>query len=1016
MIPRAVLAFAVAMTLPNRAQGIDNALGVNGAQVNRAKTQFALNGAGVNLGQVEPRRPGDPQLDTTVANFNHPQVNPGGAAVGVADINIAPPSPNTRVGNHATQVAGVMTAAGAAGVGVGVAPNATLFSSSTFGGQPFGVTAAEWVRTQGGGTRIINMSYGEVLDSLQYLPAGGPPPVPAAAQLDGNNLLSLYIDLATRADDMLFVIAGNEDAFNDNPISIPVDAFNGIVVGATSQRAGGGRFDQVTNFNTSNQTVDGRTKTDIVAPGGSNVVESVLNTLTLTRRAVHVFPPALGPNEVFLPRTFAVGAGQVTFNAAPRILVGTSDPQMPSLIDNLPAGNPDGFFDATGVQSSRGTSFAAPIVSGTLGLMQQRAANAGLALDHLQHKAAVLNGASKHMMSKIPTNPAGFAAIPVPPAGAVVPFPAVPAAANGVAWPIRYNDLNGAAGVVTTNFTQPLDAEIGVGQVNAIAALRQLQPAARDDLSVRSGNAPAGGATAPIGLFGGRTLQPGSLVVATMTWDRVVTAANNDRDNISAYGGIQFENLSLELIRTDGVGAPAVVANSNSAVDNVEHLYFNVPQAGAYALRVQNAGANDAPFGLAFSAGSTDGLSFSVAGSARGLTPLVGRDPAPFPNDVNSLGTEGPASFQTKSEIFVSGTASTANTPGMNMQRVSGALGTRSRVGPHNAPPAALGVMLNQPGVLGLATNDTAAGTDDLAGLSWGHDGTLDDQAPAVGQNGVLVFSVAGSGELRKSRRLPAFGAYTSDVMAPANAANSLFATAASLGLAGAAAGPPAVLADDLDALELDSPLKDPDGRGPITAVDPDGDGLPNLAAYFTLRPLSPSLGVGGRSLDDIFISTVRDPSNNFDLDAGGAFGFNVFADGVTHIGLQAGDIIDALVLSDIGTIGTLDRPAGMQTRDSALFSLATGSPSLAGAATGGDVFFTRFDGTFRPNVRLAAGGSLYARAQFLGIVGSDLDALDIARVPEPGTLALAFVTLIGVGLFRAGRPRSGQTGGPRCM
>ncbi len=252
MILRTLLALLVGILLLNRAQGIDNALGVNGAQVNRAKTQFGLNGAGVNLGQVEPKRPGDPQLDTTVANFNHPQVNPGGAAVGVADINIAPPSPNTRVGNHATQVAGMMTAAGAGGVGIGVAPNATLFSSSTFGGQPFGVTSSEWVRTQGGGTRIINMSYGDVLDSLQYLPAGGPPPVPAAAQLDGNNLLSLYIDLATRVDDLLFVIAGNEDTFNNNPIAIPVDAFNGIVVGATTQRTGGGRFDQVTNFNTSN--------------------------------------------------------------------------------------------------------------------------------------------------------------------------------------------------------------------------------------------------------------------------------------------------------------------------------------------------------------------------------------------------------------------------------------------------------------------------------------------------------------------------------------------------------------------------------------------------------------------------------------------------------------------------------------------------------------------------------------------------------------------------------------------
>ena len=89
-------------------------------------------------------------------------------------------------------------------------------------------------------------------------------------------------------------------------------------------------------------------------------------------------------------------------------------------------------------------------------------------------------------------------------------------------------------------------------------------------------------------------------------------------------------------------------------------------------------------------------------------------------------------------------------------------------------------------------------------------------------------------------------------------------------------------------------------------------------------------------------------------------------------------DDLDALVLWDsrtAGDVGSLD--AGI---DYALFSLGPGSASLGGSLTGGDVFFTDFNGSF----------ALYADAGDLGLLSGELtdnvDALEV--VPEPVTLA----------------------------
>jgi hypothetical protein len=140
------------------------------------------------------------------------------------------------------------------------------------------------------------------------------------------------------------------------------------------------------------------------------------------------------------------------------------------------------------------------------------------------------------------------------------------------------------------------------------------------------------------------------------------------------------------------------------------------------------------------------------------------------------------------------------------------------------------------------------------------------------------------------------------------------------------------------------------------------------------------------------------------------------------QLGLQDGDIIDALVLSDTGDVGVgISAEANL---DEVLFSLAPGSPSLLGADgdfgiagidddgingiddpgeygflgsddfSSADVFYSDFDTTFR----------IFADHIKLGLLfGDNIDALDISSTingpngftPEPSTFILAILGLL---------------------
>ena len=149
---------------------------------------------------------------------------------------------------------------------------------------------------------------------------------------------------------------------------------------------------------------------------------------------------------------------------------------------------------------------------------------------------------------------------------------------------------------------------------------------------------------------------------------------------------------------------------------------------------------------------------------------------------------------------------------------------------------------------------------------------------------------------------------------------------------------------DDLDAL---------DARDPST-VDGDGDGVPEGTVYLSLDAASPTLGQLGFSDADILKTSGSDTPSLYASAAA--------------LGLGPGDDLDALCLGESGD-GVLGEG------DTLYFSLAAGSPSLAGAGAG-------------PGDLLAAGPlRVVARAAALGLAPEDdVDAIACEAALEGAT------------------------------
>jgi hypothetical protein len=205
---------------------------------------------------------------------------------------------------------------------------------------------------------------------------------------------------------------------------------------------------------------------------------------------------------------------------------------------------------------------------------------------------------------------------------------------------------------------------------------------------------------------------------------------------------------------------------------------------------------------------------------------------------------------------------------------------------------------------LGLLCVDPATGAaDDVNGLSFGWDLGFTEHAP-------LQFSVdsgsqgaAGTAvriEADCSPAQPQADAFETSVdganLQDLDGDGVACGTNAGYGL-GLTEG---ATSDNMDAME----------RDPCLVVDLNCDGTPEGPIYLTLAPGSPSLAtIGATSADILLVGVEYLPI--------------VWAQGTDDLGLEGGDVIDALCVKENGN-GMYD------AEDRVLFSLAPGSPTLA--------------------------------------------------------------------------------------
>jgi hypothetical protein len=250
-----------------------NSTGANG--VNAAVT--GLTGAGQTVGILEasgrPAVAGDAGNNVLVAPTGLFTATPTNSWV------------NFDVDQHAESVASTIISTGP--VSGGIAQGATLYAADNFSNTTNadiyrqGIVASQKLY-QLANIRAVNMSLGYALPGG----AGGFNKYGTAGTVfDGTSELTEYVDWASQNYNAVSVIAGNETG-GAQGLDIPTDAYNGLIVGATTTNDGttSGVFDRMASFNDVNQlpNVPGdptqlRRTIDIVAPG-DNVQDAALTT------------------------------------------------------------------------------------------------------------------------------------------------------------------------------------------------------------------------------------------------------------------------------------------------------------------------------------------------------------------------------------------------------------------------------------------------------------------------------------------------------------------------------------------------------------------------------------------------------------------------------------------------------------------------------------------------------------------------------------------------------------------
>ena len=174
--------------------------------------------------------------------------------------------------------------------------------------------------------------------------------------------------------------------------------------------------------------------------------------------------------------------------------------------------------------------------------------------------------------------------------------------------------------------TRPLDAHFGAGQLNVfqsyhILAAGQQPASASVSVGKRGWDYNLTTASARQYFFDIPPADAASRLSTVLTWNRIIT------DNIQggSFGNLSSSvgNLSLRLFQASGFVKGALVDESVSTVDNVEHLYQTSLPAGRYLLEVTGTQTGIA-YGLAWNTATPVTVSASAAdASERGIVPGI---------------------------------------------------------------------------------------------------------------------------------------------------------------------------------------------------------------------------------------------------------------------------------------------------------------------------------------------------------------------------------------------------------
>lgn len=373
---------------------------------------------------------------------------------------------------------------------------------------------------------------------------------------DGNEQLTLMVDwlAANTKDDALIVVAATETGAM---LPVPTDNFNGITVGSSSTLSGSGSFNKVSSFNEFTHEPFDRVQRDIIAPGSTNDSVDV-----------------------------SIGGIDLT-----------------DLNNNTAKAN--------------GTSFAAPMVTGTVALLQQygnqrRTVSMPNWSDDYQHhqvmKAVLMNSADKVNSQAVVTAHGGLTV----PAGGFLGQSRTVFMQDGTS---TWFDSTAADKSPQTGGLTPIDQQMGTGELNARRALQQLSGGEYHSLETANGPAFVPVVGWDYGHSNGQNqinaysfnqnLLQGSFISITLAFDRVVQFATGGSGNTyhandtfqtssnSQFPGIDmFSNLDLYLYDTR---TGENVAISNDPLSTIDHIFFQIPTTDPYQFYVKQDNANAGP-------------------------------------------------------------------------------------------------------------------------------------------------------------------------------------------------------------------------------------------------------------------------------------------------------------------------------------------------------------------------------------------------------------------------------------